>query len=303
MKRLTAIFTLLTALLLATSCSKDELPGCESTDETEQMQTYTFSVSADPAIEGEAETRSQGTPEEQPTRCYMQILTKSKVETGIRGDNGSFTFSVNLPSETTQTFLFWAVNATGNAPTDLRAVAFTQGKVAFAASVTGTPENVISNGVKLKHVVTKVSLQHNGDNTFSPKKDDVMKVTLPCATTYDVSNLSVTTSGTYEFTHTFTEGSDITGESELCSLYELAPSDASAVDISFRTHQLTISNMPTQANTHITLRGDFSSSNDKWEPTESQRKEAFQSCFFKEDGKPKGDYFNGDYVFYSNSRP
>ena len=61
MKQLTAIFTLLTALLLAASCSKEELPGGEITEETGQMQTYTFSVSADLAIEGDAETRSPGT--------------------------------------------------------------------------------------------------------------------------------------------------------------------------------------------------------------------------------------------------
>ena len=33
MKQLTVIFTILTALLLTTSCSKEELPGDENTDE------------------------------------------------------------------------------------------------------------------------------------------------------------------------------------------------------------------------------------------------------------------------------
>ena len=47
MKQLTVIFTILTALLLATSCSKEELPGDENTDEPGQMQTYTFTVSPD----------------------------------------------------------------------------------------------------------------------------------------------------------------------------------------------------------------------------------------------------------------
>lgn len=57
MKQLTIIFTLLTALLLAASCSKEELPGGESTEEAGEMQTYTFSVSADLTIE-----RGRGNP-------------------------------------------------------------------------------------------------------------------------------------------------------------------------------------------------------------------------------------------------
>lgn len=39
MKQLTIIFTLPTALLLAASCSKEELPGGENTEETGQIWT------------------------------------------------------------------------------------------------------------------------------------------------------------------------------------------------------------------------------------------------------------------------
>lgn len=184
--------------------------------------------------------------------------------------------------------MFWADNISDTTPpASLTAMPYTQGTVAFVAKVTDTPENIISNGVSLKHIVTKVSLRHNGDNTSSPKKDDALKVTLPCATTYDVSNLTATASGTYEFTHTFTEDGQITEETDLCSLYVLAPSDANDVDISFRTHQLSISGISMPADTHITLSGDFSSSNDKWEVSEASRAEAFQSCFLTKTENPK----------------
>ena len=124
MKQLTVIFTILTALLLATSCSKEELPGDENTDEPGQMQTYTFTVSPDLTMEGDAETRSAGTPEEMPTRCFMQILgnnVSQDVQQSKSIENGSFTFSVKLPN-TTYTFLFWADNGSGDTPTDLREV-------------------------------------------------------------------------------------------------------------------------------------------------------------------------------------
>lgn len=304
MKQLTAIFTLLTALLLATSCSKEELPGGESTEEAGEMQTYTFSVSADLAIEGDAETRSPGTQAELPTRCFMQALGDSgltSVSVGDSNENGSFTFFVRLPSNRTYTFMFWADNNSSTIPPEsLTAMPYTQETVAFVAKVTDTPENIISNGVSLKHIVTKVSLQHNGDNPFSPKKDDVMTVTLPCATTYDVSNLTATGNGTYEFTHTFTENSEITGGTDLCSLYALAPSESSDVDIFFRTHQLSISGISMPANTHITLSGDFSSKNDKWEVSEDSRAEAFQSCFFNEDGSLKGEDTEAYHRFFSD---
>ena len=54
MKQLTVIFTILTALLLATSCSKEELPGDENTDEPGQMQTYTFTVSPSASSSGDS---------------------------------------------------------------------------------------------------------------------------------------------------------------------------------------------------------------------------------------------------------
>ena len=75
MKLLNYIFTLITLALLATSCSQDELPGDgEDAPVAGQTQTYTFTVSPDLTLEGDAKTRSEGTDAEKPTRCFMQIL-------------------------------------------------------------------------------------------------------------------------------------------------------------------------------------------------------------------------------------
>ena len=303
MKQLTVIFTILTALLLTTSCSKEELPGDESTDEPGQTQTYTFTVSPDLTMEGDAETRSAGTPEEMPTRCFMQIFGNDvnlDVQRGKSIENGSFTFSVNLPN-TTYTFLFWADNGSGDTPTDLRAVQYTPGTVAFAARETDTPENMIENKVSLKHIVTKITLQHNGTNTFSPKTNDVMTATLPCATTYDISKENVSGNETYKFAHTFSEDTPMTEATDICNFYVLSPSNANSnVEISFHNHALTINNISMQSDTHITLSGDFSSKNNQWSITEAIRKETLQSCFFDGD-KPKGEYKEGEgYMLYSN---
>ena len=76
MKRLEYIFIMFAAILLTTSCSKDDLLPDGSTDApvTGQTQTYTFTVSPDITMEGDARTRTAGTPEEMPTRCFMQIF-------------------------------------------------------------------------------------------------------------------------------------------------------------------------------------------------------------------------------------
>ena len=105
MKRLEYIFIMFAAILLTTSCSKDDLLPDGSTDApvTGQTQTYTFTVSPDITMEGDARTRTAGTPEEMPTRCFMQIFGNNvnlDVQQGEPIENGSFTFSVALPSNT-----------------------------------------------------------------------------------------------------------------------------------------------------------------------------------------------------------
>ena len=112
-------------------------------------------------MKGDARTRTAGKPEEMPTRCFMQIFGNNvnlDVQPSESIENGSFTFSVALPSNTDYTFLFWADNNSGDTPADLRAVQYTPGTVAFAANVQGTLETV-DKTVELKHVVAKVTLK------------------------------------------------------------------------------------------------------------------------------------------------
>ena len=213
MKHLKYIVTTFAVALLAASCSQDDYLAENGGDTpvTGQTQTYTFTVSPNIVMEGDARTRSEGTQEEMPTRCFMQIVGNTQVEEGTSDGNGRFTFSVKLPSNTTYTFLFWADNNNnGETPTDLSAIQYTPGTVAFAAREVNTPEYMIKNGVSLKHIVTKITLQHNGANTFSPKANDVMTATLPCATTYNISEETASGSEAHEFIYTFSEDAQLT---------------------------------------------------------------------------------------------
>ena len=74
MKHLKYIFMAFAVALLAASCSQDDYLAEDGGDTpvTGQTQTYTFTVSPDIVMEGDARTRSEGTEEEKPTRCFMQ---------------------------------------------------------------------------------------------------------------------------------------------------------------------------------------------------------------------------------------
>ena len=297
MKQLTVIFTILTALLLATSCSKEELPGDENTDEPGQMQTYTFTVSPDLTMEGDAETRSEGTPEEMPTRCFMQILGNNisqDVQQGKSIENGSFTFSVKLPN-TTYTFLFWADNGSGDTPTDLREVQYTPETVAFAARETDTPENIINKGVSLKHAVAKVTLQTTA--TTSASEGESIKVTTTCATIYNVDNLSASSSSAHTATKTFDTSTDFAVNDNIATFYFLPQNETQSVDVEFHLLKQTIESVPLAANTHVTLQGDLSEDNPKWGVTNEYIETKFRSYFYEDNDSPKGQYHDGFYSF------
>lgn len=299
MKQLTVIFTILTALLLATSCSKEELPGDENTDEPGQMQTYTFTVSPDLTMEGDAETRSEGTPEEMPTRCFMQILGNNisqDVQQSESIENGSFTFSVKLPN-TTYTFLFWADNGSGDTPTDLQEVQYTPGTVAFAAKVVNTPENVIKSGVSLKHAVTKLSLKTTAATSAS--EGESIKVTTTCATTYNVADLSASSPSAHTATKTFDASTDFEANSNIATFYFIPKSETQSVDVEFHLLKQTIADVPFAANSHITLQGDLSENNSKWGATKEYAEKQIDRFFEDENGNPKGDNMgDGSYGFY-----
>ena len=260
MKRLEYIFIMFAAILLTTSCSKDDLLPDGSTDApvTGQTQTYTFTVSPDITMEGDARTRTAGTPEEMPTRCFMQIFGNNvnlDVQKGESIDNGSFTFSVKLPNMA-YTFLFWADNANNgseNPPTNLRAIQYTPGTVAFAAKKEGKPKEVSENGVILKHAVTKLSLQTT--TATSASEGESIKVTTTCATTYNVDNPSASPYSKQTATKTFDTPTDFAANSNIATFYFIPTDEAQDVDVEFHLLKQTIQNISLAANSHITLQG------------------------------------------------
>ena len=119
MKHLKYIFTTFAVALLATSCSQDELLNDGGdTPVTGQTQTYTFTVSPDIVMEGDAKTRSEGTDAEMPTRCFMQVFDSefNKVNEKEKAEitDGSCTFEVQLATGKEYHIAFYADNS--NAP-------------------------------------------------------------------------------------------------------------------------------------------------------------------------------------------
>ena len=303
MKRLEYIFIMFAAILLTTSCSKDDLLPDGSTDApvTGQTQTYTFTVSPDITMKGDARTRTEGTPEEKPTRCFMQIFGNNvnlDVQKGESIDNGSFTFSVKLPNMA-YTFLFWADNADNgseNPPTDLRAIQYTPGTVAFAAKEEGKPKEVSDKGVSLKHAVTKLSLQTT--EATSASEGESIKVTTTCATTYNVDNPSASPYSEQTATKTFDTPTDFTANSNIATFYFIPTDETQDVDVEFHLLKQTIQNISLAANSHITLQGDLSENNPKWGATRKYVEEQIKHFFTYEDGSSKGTPGNNGRYFH-----
>ena len=303
MKRLEYIFIMFAAILLTTSCSKDDLLPDGSTDApvTGQTQTYTFTVSPDITMEGDARTRSEGTQEEMPTRCFMQIFGNNvnlDVQPSESIENGSFTFSVKLPNMA-YTFLFWADNADNgseNPPTDLRAIQYTPGTVAFTAREEGKPKEVSDNGVSLRHAVTKLSLQTT--EATSASEGESIKVTTTCATTYNVDNPSSSSYSEQTTTKTFDASTGFEANSNIATFYFIPTDEAQDVDVEFHLLKQTIQNISLAANTHVTLQGDLSENNTKWGATKEYAEKQIKHFFYKDNGEQKGTSSNGGYYFY-----
>ena len=299
MKLLNYIFTLITLALLATSCSQDELPGGESTNEPGQTQAYTFTVSPDLTLEGDAATRSEGTDAEMPKRCFMQVIKPSgeaeEIITGVKDNTTSnYTFTVRLASNTEYTYLFWADNGSENPPTDLREVQYTPGTVAFAANVQGTLETV-DKTVELKHVVAKVTLKTTTDVSSEYSKN--ISLTASCASKYNVQEASASS---FEDKSVFIEMTDagLAANSEVLTTYIIPNPDDKAVTFSAHDLAQTIDVVHLVANTNVTLQGNLSEDNPKWGATSEYVEEQIDFFFKKEDGTSEGT-LNGDvYRFY-----
>lgn len=314
----TYIFTFALLTLLFAACSEDDILRTPSTGETEGTETVTFTATVDYSIEemgngaAKASTRAiSATDDDIPTRFYAQAVSGSgtsaalsNVVEGVQnGDKYAFTFQSLRPG-TQYTFMFWADNADGDAetPTDLRSIPYSAGDIAFAAKAEGTPESV-EKTVDMKHVVTKVTLQHSGINAFSPQTGDVLAVSLPCATTYNVATATASGNSTQSVEHTFSNDASISEATPICSFYNLAPASTADITLTFiNDYTLTIGNAALPANAHVTLQGDLSSSNSGWiMSNEEKRAEVFYSCLF-DGNNPKGNFVADAYELFSDNR-
>ena len=309
MKHLKYIVMAFAVALLATSCSQDELPGDGGdTPVTGQTQTYTFTVSPDIVMEGDARTRSEGTTEEMPTRCFMQVFdsdfnkVNEKEEAEIT--DGSCTFEVQLATGKEYQVAFYADNSNAPVRNDLTNIKYdpSSGKVvAYGELVKGKPENM-NPTVTLKHIVTKITLKHIGSQ-FTVAAGEEFKITFPCAEAYNVLfNTATSGNGYEEFTYTFAEGKTINNGDEVCSFYTIVPADVESwPDITLNLHQLTqtISGIEWKINSHVTLQGDLSENNPKWGATSEYVQKQIDRFFKDDNGNPKGND-NGDGIYCFN---
>ena len=306
MKQLKYIVMAFAVALLAASCSQDELSGeGGDTPVTGQTQTYTFTVSPDILMEGEAGTRTPtATTDDQPTRCFMQVYDAAgvtKVTDPIAGtpsnDDGDYTFTTKLFSNTEYTYLFWADNANVEVA-DLKAVPYTAGTVAFSYRTKGTPENVAKTTVSLKHAVTKLTLQTTTET--SAEADEVVRVTASCASSYNVAAPASSTFSSQTAEKVFEAATDFTGENpEVASFYFIPENEEQDVYVEFHLLKQTIESVPLVANFHVYLQGDLSESNPKWGATREYAEKQIDRFFKDENGNPKGDNMgDGSYGFY-----
>ena len=209
MKQLRYIVMAFAVALFATSCSQDELlDDGRDTPVTGQTQTYTFTVSPDIVMEGDAKTRSEGTEEEKPTRCFMQVFDSdfNKVNEKEKAEitDGSFTFEVQLATGKEYHIAFYADNSNAPMQNDLTNIQYDPSSgevVAYGELVQGKPENM-NPTVTLKHIVTKITLKHIG-NPFTLAANEDFKITFPCATGYNMLDDTPLLGGYKEFTYTF----------------------------------------------------------------------------------------------------
>lgn len=293
MKQLRYIFMAFAVPLLATSCSQDELPGDGGdTPATGQTQTYTFTVSPDIVMEGDARTRSEGTEEEKPNRCFMQVFDSdgnnctSVIEE--KGNNGIYTFKVTLASDKSYDYCFYADNGTVNI-TDLRDIEWptTGNVVAYAHKLSGKPEEVTAS-VTLKHIVTKITLQHKG-NAFEVTANNDFTVTYPCVSSYNVLNPENSPTTAISFVTNFTADTQIADNEEICTYYIAVPTDYAGTDITltYRWRHLTIADVTLKQDAHVVLQGDLSPNNTKWQMSNSDV-ERVKYYFFDSENDCKG---------------
>lgn len=303
MKRLKYLFILFAALLAA-ACSKDDgfTPGTDDNPGGD-LQEFTFTVGMDYTLEGEEgtaapmansiATRATATTDDAPTRCFMEVFDVANWETpdlrgvqkGVMNADGSFTFSVKLRGGSTYKLCFWADNGTQEI-TSLKAVPYTIGTVAFAATVEYWVDELNKmKGTMLKHVVTKLTLATTTATEIDAGAS--LTATMQSATTYNA--LLGNAGGLQDYTTSAISGSFGANE-EITSFYVLPTANAETQDITIGCHLLeqTIAGVPLAPDTHVTLRGDLSEDNENWRATDEYIVAQMNKYFFGADGNPIG---------------
>ena len=295
------------AALFAASCGQDELPGGGNADEPAQTRTYTFTVSPDLTMDGDAAARSEGTAAEMPTRCFMQVFDSEFNKVNEKYENkitdGSCTFQVQLAIGKEYHIAFYADNSNAPVQNDLTNIQYDPSSgevVAYGELLIGKPENMKWE-VTLEHIVTKITLKHEG-NPFTVAANEDFKITFPCATEYNMLDDTPLLGGYKEFTYTFAKEKNIGNGEEVCSFYTIVPDQVENwPDITLNLHQLTqtISGIEWKSNSHVTLQGDLSEDNPKWGATSEYAQKQINYFFKKKDGTTsEGTENYGVYIFY-----
>lgn len=261
---------MLAAAALLASCSQDDaLQSTVHNNEGLKPMTITASVPTDGM-----QTRAQAEGDANAARCYVQIFkgdglkledNNSDVKKMTLSPDGTFTTTVYLKEDATYDFLFWADTEAAtdqNAPTDLTAVAYTNGQtIAWAGNDLDKAWSAEGIDVTLSHVVSRVTVKTESE--FEASDAWPLFVTVPTVySQYNVADGKVVadsqvsdgymfgvTDGTYnagdEVGHFYVLGD---GSTQRLNLHYDGPLENPAIDIN---------EVPVSANTHITLTGDI----------------------------------------------
>ena len=267
------IFLMSAAAALLASCSpNDALQSTVLTNEGLKPMTITASLPTDGM-----QTRAAGDAD--AARCYVQILNSNgtELEGGysepikmeLDPNNGNFTTMVYLNGNKAYDFLFWADTETtnadqSNAPTNLRAVAYTNGQtIAWAGNDLDKMWNADGVSVTLSHVVSRVTVMTKSN--FEVSDAWPLTVTVPAVySTYNVETGKVTGQAEgYTFNadpKTYDVNTEV-GHLEVGHFYVLGDGSTQKLGLHYdgplENPAIEINDVPVSANTHITLTGDI----------------------------------------------
>ena len=262
---------MLAAAALLASCSQDDaLQNTVNNNEGLKPLAITASLPTDGM-----QTRAEGddTGDAAPTRCYVQILNGdgTELEGGnskpieMTPDGKSFTTTVYLNGANTYDFLFWADTETAtdqNVPTDLTAVAYTNGQtIAWAGNALDEMWTADGVEVTLYHVVSRVTVTTTSD--FTVDGNYPLTVNVPAVfSTYNVAEMKVVADSQVSggYMHNVTDNT-YEARTEVAHFYVLGDGSNQKLALHYdgplENPAIEINDVPVSANTHITLTGDI----------------------------------------------